>query len=283
MKSIAFDISSPEFSEKQEEKSLFDFKPSENIQPNDVVGWYEKIYKEKDEDHSKIYEVDPLDENQIFWNRKSSLFTKNNVVMDYAFVNSYEMTSNEQFTLNFDNLQLNTEEIIPKYPEYEYNHYKSSFSHKIISHNRQKEECERSEFKDFALNEVTKAKINSKSKTEKIEGFYSDNDSFSRINSNNVENDSKRWGRLLDQKAFEFLSKELAKVDMDLEHFLFDSNIKIVNQSIKWEFRISILKQIIRKFGWHKTTYFLFMRLRKLAQTQTFSSRELKILKKVQN
>ena len=180
MKSIAFDISSPEFSEKQEEKSLFDFKPSENIQPNDIVGWYEKIYKEKDEDHSKIYEVDPLDENKIFYNRKSSLFTQNNVATNYVFANSYEMTSNEQFTLNFDNLQLNTEEIVPKYPEYEYNHYKSSFSHKLISHNRQKEEIKNSEFNDSALNEVTKAKINSKSKTEKIEEFYSDNNVISR-------------------------------------------------------------------------------------------------------
>ena len=234
MKSIAFDISSPKFSEKQEEKSLFDFKPSENIQPNDIVGWYEKIYKEKDEDHSKIYEVDPLDENKIFYNRKSSFFTQNNVVMNYVFANSYEMISNEKFTLNFDNLQLNTEEIVTKYPEYKYSYFKSSFSHTLINHNSQIEESEKSESKEIVLTGNTKHnEKESKVNAEKPQRLLYGKGSISGINSNNAKNDSKRWGRLLDQKAFEFLSKELAKVDMDLDHFLFDSNIKIVHQSIK--------------------------------------------------
>ena len=104
-------------------------------------------------------------------------------------------------------------------------------------------------------------------------------------NESNLWKDTvRRWGHHHDQKAFEFLNKELAKVNMDVDQFLFDDSIEFANnknQSIKWKFRVSILKLIIKRFGWHKTTYFLFNRLRKIALTQTFSSRELKLLKRV--
>ena len=102
-----------------------------------------------------------------------------------------------------------------------------------------------------------------------------------------INNDStKRWERQLDRKAFKYLSKELVKIGMNLNSFLLDYPIEMIshmNKWVKWEFRNVLLKKVALQFGWHKTTYFLFKRLRKLTKNQTFSFRELKLLKRVQN
>ena len=55
MKSIASDFSEMNFSEIDEKKSLFECKSYENIHPNDVVGWYEKIYRGFDHFQSEMY------------------------------------------------------------------------------------------------------------------------------------------------------------------------------------------------------------------------------------
>ena len=65
MKSITFDNSTNYFSARNEEKTLFDFKSTEILQPDDIVGWYEKIYGPTDVDQSKLYEIDPLGGDKI--------------------------------------------------------------------------------------------------------------------------------------------------------------------------------------------------------------------------
>ena len=279
MKSITFEISSIDFSEKPEEKNLFDFKSNENIQPNDVVGWYEKIYGESDYDYSKLYEIDPLNYFKIIHERKSTLDINSSTVMNNNFVNNCEVVNNDQFTFNFDNMQPNTEEIEPKLSDYKNNYYNFEFSH---AHANEVQQINSSQYVD---NNGLESNLNTNLKAEEPKVSSSDKDSKLWTKSIIKKDAARRWGRLLDQKAFEFLNMELAKVDMDLDCFLFDNSIELisnVSQIICWKFRNSLLKRIIKRFGWHKTTFFLFKRLRKLAQNQTFSFRELKLLKRVQ-
>ena len=109
-------------------------------------------------------------------------------------------------------------------------------------------------------------------------------DSDTLMNSNKNEPVGRRWGRELDRKVFEYLNIELAKVGMSIDKFLFDPEVKIddsKNNRILWKFRLSLVKRIIYKYGWHKTTYCMFKRLRKIASNQEFSFRELKLLKRV--
>ena len=53
MKSITFDISNYNFYEKP----LLELRSFEHIHPNDVVGWYEKIYLEYDDYYQNYTEV----------------------------------------------------------------------------------------------------------------------------------------------------------------------------------------------------------------------------------
>ena len=95
-----------------------------------------------------------------------------------------------------------------------------------------------------------------------------------------------RWNREVDRKAFTYLSEILTQQNMDLQEFLFDGNIKIVddfNQSVLCSLRLAILDKVCLKFSWLNTHYFLFKRLKRLALKQTFSFRETKLLRQVLN
>ena len=59
------------FQKKYEEKNLFEYLPSEHVQPNDIE-WYDKFYK-TDYDYSKLYEIDPLDDWKTTNGRKLTL------------------------------------------------------------------------------------------------------------------------------------------------------------------------------------------------------------------
>ena len=285
MKSITFDSSESNFLDRNEEKTLFEFKSNEILQPDDVVGWYERIYGGTDDDHSKIYEIDPLSGDKIVDGRNFIFNASSNAIISTAFINSNDIVSNEQFVFCFDNLQLNSAKIKSKYPENSGNNSESSFSNALIQNDFHIEWNEELVKDQLAWNDSTQ--ITLKKPDSKYEAYIE----IQKLNNSKLWNESKlwkdtvrRWGRYHDQKAFEFLNKELTKVGMDVDHFLFDDSVEYannINQSIRWKFRVSILKRIIKRFGWHKTTHFLFKRLRKIAQTQTFSFRELKLLKRV--
>ena len=94
----------------------------------------------------------------------------------------------------------------------------------------------------------------------------------------------RRWDKESDRNVFRFLSTELSSINMELYQFLYENNHWIVDdswQDILWEKRLNILEKIIEKYNWHNTPYYLFKRLRRLVQNQSFSVRDLKLLKRV--
>ena len=92
----------------------------------------------------------------------------------------------------------------------------------------------------------------------------------------------ERWNRNADRDAFKILNKEISKTKMDLHRFLFDDSSEIIDQEsnkILCETRLSIINKIMLKYKWSKSAYLLYKRFRKLAENQSFSNRELRLLK----
>ena len=94
----------------------------------------------------------------------------------------------------------------------------------------------------------------------------------------------ERWNRETDRDMFQYLGNLLKQRNMDLQEFIFDDAVKItndINKIVLWDIRLEILEQAMKKFKWNNTSYFLFKRLRKIAENQHFSFREAKLLSKI--
>ena len=271
---------------KQEIESQLDLKDSEIIQPNDVVGWYERIYGATNGDYSKLYETDPLDEGEILKQRKSIFNDHNNTVKNTTSLNNNETTFKEEFTFNFDRFQLSEEERTPKNPNYDGKYFWFQ-SLDMLLNNKSSDINYELVIKDDLKcdDEILSEQNNSEQHVNKSHEIFANNDLDLQMYSYEENNISRRWSRCIDRKAFKFLNKELAKIHMNVDQFLFDSSISVIDgihKRIEWKLRLSIIKRIIKRFGWHKTAYLLFKRFRKLALNQTFSFRELRLLKRIQ-
>ena len=78
-----------------------------------------------------------------------------------------------------------------------------------------------------------------------------------------------RWNRDKDRKVFEYINKILPE-SMDLHQFLFDKEVKIVDEDsevILCDFRFKILEKARREYGWQNTPYHYFILILKIATT----------------
>ena len=94
----------------------------------------------------------------------------------------------------------------------------------------------------------------------------------------------ERWNRSADKDLFQFIRSKLLPLNMELQQFLFDDTIELIdesNQIVLWGQRLEVLESAIEHFGWLNTPYFLFKRLRKLSANQSFSFREKRILNSI--
>ena len=252
----------------------------ESIPPNDVQGWYEKIYggfndlllkfsdKNTNDLKKKFQEKIIGSDTQNKLNISGGLFTtdqllkaelnEGSVPISILFTRSSDWTTKNLHEENLCIVNIRSPKDDTKFMNEECN--------------LEKNDRHLSSFNDSE---------------QKIEF-----DSWDIIDSANLLNRQddtmsmrmRRWGRESDRNVFRFLNTELSSINMDLYQFLYENNHWIVDdswQDILWEIRLNILERIIEKYNWHNTPYSLFRRLRKLVQNQSFSVRDIKLLKRV--
>ena len=157
-----------------------------------------------------------------------------------------ENICNEKLNLNFNSYHQCGEEIDSRSQEFRNNDYNLHFSSILRNKNDRSEHLNNNECESDSIAMISNVAV--KEKDGELYESMQNKHSKCLIKLEIINDSTKRWWRQLDRKAFEYLSKELVKIGMNMNSFLLDYHIETishVNKRVKWEFRNVLLKKVI--------------------------------------